>query len=84
MPPFIPTTGTLCGQLDMVLTRTGSPDLVVEIDSAHQSRSMEKLQFAHAAGATATWIRWNYGTARKIPGIHVIDLISQTKRITRT
>jgi Probable Zinc-ribbon domain len=83
VPPFIPTTGRLCGQFDVVLTRGGSPDLVVEIDSAHHPRSMEKLQFAHAAGATATWIRWNYGTARRVPGVHVIDLIDQTKRITR-
>ncbi len=83
-PPFIPAGGSLCGSIDVVLTREGSPDLVVEIDSEHQPRSMEKLQFAHAAGATAVWIRWNYGAVRKVPGVHVIDLLDQTKRIKRT
>jgi hypothetical protein len=83
VPPFIPTTGFRCGHVDVVLTRAGSPDLVVEIDSAHHGRSMQKLQFAHAAGATAVWIRWNIGAVRKVPGVHVIDLLGLTRRIAR-
>lgn len=82
VPPFIPSSGSLCGQMDVVLTRAGSPDLVVEIDSAHRVRSMEKLCFAQAAGATAVWIRWHRGATRTVPGVHVIDLVAQTK-VTR-
>lgn len=81
VPPFIPTTGHMCGRIDVVLTRIGSPDLVVEIDSAHNSRSMEKLQFACAAGATTVWIRWNSGAARQVPGVHVVDLLRETKSL---
>ncbi|MFC7614275.1 hypothetical protein ACFQV2_12805 [Actinokineospora soli] len=72
----------MSGRVDVVLTRLGSPDLVVEIDSAHKPRSMEKLQFAYAAGATAVWVRWREGTVRKIPGVHVIDLVNQTRTVT--
>jgi hypothetical protein len=50
VPPFIPSTGTVCGNLDVVLTRPGSRDVVVEIDSTNKDRSMEKLRFAHRAG----------------------------------
>ncbi|GAA4410195.1 hypothetical protein GCM10023148_01320 [Actinokineospora soli] len=82
VPPFIPTNGYMSGRVDVVLTRLGSPDLVVEIDSAHKPRSMEKLQFAYAAGATAVWVRWREGTVRKIPGVHVIDLVNQTRTVT--
>lgn len=77
----MPTTGSLCGQIDVVLTQAGSQDLVVEIDSAHNSRSMEKLRFAYTAGATAIWIRWHSGAVRKVRGVHVIDLLDQTRQI---
>jgi hypothetical protein len=83
-PPFIVSTGALCGRFDVLLTRTGTPDVVVEIDSQHRSRSMEKLRFAHTAGATAVWIRWHSGALRNVPGIYVIDLLDLTKRITRS
>lgn len=80
VPPFIPSTGSLCGHLDVVLTRPGSRDLVVEIDSTNKDRSMEKLLFAHRAGATAIWIRWRSGTVRHVPGVYVIDLVAETRR----
>lgn len=78
-PPFIPTTGQMCGKMDIVLTHAGSPDLVVEIDSTPCSRSLEKLQFAQEAGATAIWIRWHHGAAYTAPGVHVIDLVAETR-----
>lgn len=82
--PFIVPTGALCGRFDVVLTRTDTADVVVEIDSQHRARSMEKLRFAHAAGATAVWIRWHSGVLRNIPGVYVIDLLDLTKRMTRS
>jgi hypothetical protein len=83
VPPFIPSTGSVCGNLDVVLTRPGSRDMVVEIDSTNKDRSMEKLRFAHRAGATAVWIRWRQGLVRKVPGVHVIDLVSDTRKTRR-
>ena len=80
-PPFIPTDGEMCGAIDVVLTRPRSLDLVVEIDSGHNRRSLEKLQFADTAGATAVWIRWYAGTVHGAAGVHSIDLVNQTKRI---
>jgi hypothetical protein len=79
-PPFIPTDGEMCGAIDMILTRPRSLDLVIEIDAAHNPRSLEKLQFADTAGATAVWIRWHDGSVRHSPEIHIIDLVNQTKR----
>jgi hypothetical protein len=67
----------------VVLTRPGSRDMVVEIDSTNKDRSMEKLRFAHLAGATAVWIRWRQGAVRKVPGVHVIDLVADTRKTRR-
>jgi len=78
-PPFIPSDGRMCGKVDIVLTRPETADIVVEIDSTHNLRSLEKLQFAASAGATAIWIRWHSGAPRSMSDIHVIDLIDLTR-----
>lgn len=71
--PITPGGSTRYGRLDIVITRPYDPDLVIEIDSAHNPRSVEKLQFAHAAGAVPIWIRWHSGPLHDT-GVPTIDL----------
>uniref|UniRef100_UPI003F491FFB zinc-ribbon domain-containing protein n=1 Tax=Amycolatopsis sp. CA-096443 TaxID=3239919 RepID=UPI003F491FFB len=71
--PITPGGSTRYGRLDIVITRPGKPDLVIEIDSTHNPRSVEKLQFAHAAGAVPIWIRWQAGSLHET-GVPTIDL----------
>ncbi|MDQ7806029.1 hypothetical protein Q5425_19995 [Amycolatopsis sp. A133] len=58
----------------MVITPPRGADLVIEIDSAHNPRSVEKLQYAHAAGAVSIWSRWRAGPLQEVPGVTTIDL----------
>lgn len=62
------------GRLDLVVFRPGLPELVVEIDSKNEPRSVAKLERARDLGALPVWIRWNAGGTREIPGVHVLDL----------
>ncbi|TQM85482.1 hypothetical protein FHX81_7966 [Saccharothrix saharensis] len=72
--PITPGGATRYGRLDIVVTRPHQADLAVEVDTADNPRSVEKLRFAHAAGAVPVWIRWHSGTLSQHPGIAVIDL----------
>ncbi|WIX76894.1 hypothetical protein QRX50_36540 [Amycolatopsis carbonis] len=72
--PITPGGAIRYGRLDVVVTRPGPPDLVIEIDSTNNPRSVEKLQFAHAAGAVPVWIRWGSGARHEPPGVTTIDL----------
>jgi len=46
------------GYVDVLVHRPGEPDLAVEIDSGDKPWSVDKLQYAAAAGMQAIWIRW--------------------------
>ncbi|GAA1027201.1 hypothetical protein GCM10009565_48270 [Amycolatopsis albidoflavus] len=72
--PVTPGGARRYGRLDVVVNRPGRPDLVIEIDSAHNPRSVEKLLFARDAGAVPIWIRWLGGSLHEHPDITVIDL----------
>ncbi|MET9260476.1 zinc-ribbon domain-containing protein [Amycolatopsis sp. NPDC004079] len=71
--PITPGSAARYGRLDIVITRPHGPDLVIEIDSAHNPASVEKLRFAHAAGGMPLWIRWRSGPLPDT-GIATIDL----------
>ena len=62
------------GRLDLVIFRPAMPELVIELDSKNDPRSVAKLERARDLGALAVWIRWNAGGTREIPGVHVLDL----------
>ncbi|WNV84728.1 zinc-ribbon domain-containing protein [Umezawaea sp. Da 62-37] len=72
--PMTPGGASRYGRLDVVVTRPHQADMVIEIDSTNNPRSVEKLRFAHAAGAVPVWIRWHSGALHQHPGIPVIDL----------
>jgi hypothetical protein len=50
--------GRRLGYVDVLVHRPGEPDLAVEIDSGDKPWSVDKLQYAAAAGMQAIWIRW--------------------------
>lgn len=80
--PLTPGGSTRYGRLDLTVMRPERPDLVIEIDSQHKEKSIEKLTFARAAGATAVWVRWRGGRVDAPAGIPVIDLTEATRGLT--
>ncbi|MEU0059913.1 hypothetical protein [Streptomyces sp. NPDC006334] len=52
----------------------GIPDIVVEIDSAPNAASSQKLAFARDAGAHSFWVRFGSGGVEKIDGVTVLDI----------
>lgn len=49
------------------------PDIVVEIDSAPNPASAQKLAFARDAGAYPLWLRFGKGSIEEIDGVSVLD-----------
>ena len=49
---------TRLGFIDVVIRRSGEPDLAIEIDSGDKPWSVDKLRHAARAGMQAIWIRW--------------------------
>lgn len=80
--PITPAGSTRFGRVDLTVMRPDAPDLVVEIDSAHNDRSVEKLTFAHEAGGVPVWVRWRGGRVEAPEGVHLIDLVAATRRLT--
>jgi hypothetical protein len=80
--PVTPGGSTRYGRLDLTVMRPDQPDLVIEIDSAHNEQSIEKLTFARAAGAAAVWVRWRGGRVDAPAGIPVVDLTEATRGLT--
>jgi hypothetical protein len=80
--PVTPGNSTRFGRLDLTVMRPDGPDLVVEIDSAHNAQTVEKLRFARDAGAVAIWVRWNAGRVGAPDGVHVVDLVEETRGLT--
>jgi hypothetical protein len=59
----------------VAVLRSEDPDVVIEIDSAHNAASVAKLEHARDAGAVAVWVRWNAGPVRSVDGLAVLDLV---------
>lgn len=67
------------GRLDLMVYRRGLPELVIELDSKNDPRSVGKLECARDLGALTVWIRWNTGGIREISGVHVLDLTKSVR-----
>jgi hypothetical protein len=72
--PVVPDGKSRYGRLDVVIWHPGYPDVVVEIDSAPNPASAQKLAFARDAGACPVWIRHGSGGITAPEGVAVIDL----------
>lgn len=79
--PVAPRNSSRYGRLDVTVMRPGGPDLVVEIDSAHNDGSVEKLVFVRDAGAVPVWVRWHSGRVEAPAGVAVIDLVEITRSL---
>ena len=82
--PVVPDSRSGFGRADVVIMRSNDPDVVIEIDSAHNAASVTKLEFARDAGAIAVWVRWHGGRVHPVPGVAGIDLVEQTRRLGAT
>lgn len=65
----------------MVIWLPGCPDIVVEIDSAPNAASAQKLAFARDAGAFPLWVRFGSGVIEKIDGVMVLDIRDAVKAV---
>lgn len=72
--PVVPDGKGRYGRLDVVIWLPGGPDIVVEIDSAPNPSSAQKLAFARDAGAFPLWVRFGSGGIEKIDGVMVLDI----------
>ncbi|MGW0950014.1 hypothetical protein ACWD4O_46890 [Streptomyces sp. NPDC002623] len=59
--PVVPDGKGRYGRLDAMIWMPGGPDIVVEIDSAPNASSAQKLAFARDAGAHPLWVRFGFG-----------------------
>ncbi|MFD8979873.1 zinc-ribbon domain-containing protein [Streptomyces sp. NPDC059564] len=73
--PVVPDGKTRYGRLDLVgwLPSPAIPDFVVEIDSAPNPSSLQKLKFVRDAGAVPLWVRFGTGGLEEVAGVGVID-----------
>ncbi|MGW3046341.1 hypothetical protein ACWC9T_41715 [Kitasatospora sp. NPDC001159] len=72
--PVVPDGKGRYGRLDVVIWTPGGTDIVVEIDSAPNAASAQKLAFARDAGAFPLWVRFGSGGIEKIDGVMVLDI----------
>ena len=74
IPVLTKETASRYGRLDLVIWQSQAPDIVIEIDSAPNSASARKLEFARDAGAVPVWVRFGSGSVTAPDGVSVIDL----------
>jgi Probable Zinc-ribbon domain len=79
--PVTPAGSARFGRLDVTVLRRDAPDVVVEIDSAANAGTEDKLAFARDAGAVTVWVRWKAGTLTALDGVHLIDLREATREL---
>lgn len=72
--PVVPDGKGRYGRADVVVWVPGGPNFVIEIDSAPNPASAEKLVFAHDAGAFPLWVRFGKGGVETIDGVMVLDI----------
>ncbi|MER7467029.1 zinc-ribbon domain-containing protein [Streptomyces sp. NPDC097981] len=72
--PLVPDGKSRYGRVDLLAWSPGPlPDFVVEIDSAPNPSSAQKLAFARDAGAVPLWVRFGSGQVEDIDGVGVVD-----------
>ncbi|MCY1649318.1 zinc-ribbon domain-containing protein [Streptomyces sp. NPDC048212] len=72
--PLVPNGKGRYGRADVVVWIPGGPNIVIEIDSAPNPASVEKLIFARDAGAFPLWVRFGKGGIEEIDGVMVVDI----------
>ncbi|MEU6655745.1 zinc-ribbon domain-containing protein [Streptomyces sp. NPDC046900] len=72
--PVVPDGKSRYGRADVVIWSPPLPDFFVEIDSAHNPASAQKLAFARDAGAFPVWVRFGSGSIEMIDGVVILDL----------
>ncbi|MFJ2597417.1 zinc-ribbon domain-containing protein [Streptomyces erythrochromogenes] len=72
--PVVPDGKGRYGRADVVVWIPGGPNFVIEIDSAPNPASAEKLAFARDVGAFPLWVRFGKGGIEKIDGVMVLDI----------
>ncbi|MER5399851.1 hypothetical protein [Streptomyces sp. NPDC002599] len=72
--PVVPDGKDRYGRVDVVIWIPGGPDIVVEIDSAPNAASAQKLAFARDVGAWPLWVRFGSGGIEEIDGVTVLDI----------
>ncbi|MFE6847310.1 zinc-ribbon domain-containing protein [Streptomyces sp. NPDC057686] len=82
--PVVPEGKTRYGRLDLVGWSPSPviPDFVVEIDSAPNPSSLQKLQFVRDAGAVPLWVRFATGRVEEVAGVGVIDIREAVRTAT--
>ncbi|WP_306192112.1 hypothetical protein, partial [Streptomyces sp. MK5] len=68
------TAGTAARSAAVVIRMPGLPEVVVEIGSAPNAASAQKLAFAREAGAYPLWVRFGSGGIEKIDCVMVLDI----------
>lgn len=53
----------------------------MEIDSAPNLASAQRLTFARDAGAYPLWVRFGKGTIKKIDGVMVVDICDAVRGV---
>lgn len=79
--PIAPEAADRFGRCDLIVLRGAAPDVVIELDSAPNAASEEKLRFAAEAGAIAVWVRWRAGSVARPEGVHVLDLVELSRQL---
>ncbi|MFD5516367.1 zinc-ribbon domain-containing protein [Streptomyces sp. NPDC127066] len=72
--PVVPDGRDRYGRVDVVIWIPGGADIVVEIDSAPNAASAQKLAFARDVGAWPLWVRFGSGGIEEIDGVTVLDI----------
>ncbi|TVP36256.1 hypothetical protein A3L22_30000 [Streptomyces griseus subsp. griseus] len=72
--PVVPEGKGRYGRADVVIWIPGGPNFVIEIDSAPNPASAEKLAFARDAGAFPLWVRFGKDDIEEIDGVMVLDI----------
>lgn len=72
------------GYVDILVSRTNSADLAIEIDSTQKPWSMEKLRHLADSGLSSIWVRWGDAVwAGADNAVHVIQLSIPRSRRSR-
>ncbi|MFI6005734.1 zinc-ribbon domain-containing protein [Streptomyces sp. NPDC051366] len=82
--PVVPDGKTRYGRLDLVgwAPSPAIPDVVVEVDSAPNPSSVQKLEFVRDAGAVPLWVRFGTGGVEELEGVGVIDVRQAVRAAT--
>ncbi|MFD6464812.1 zinc-ribbon domain-containing protein [Streptomyces goshikiensis] len=82
--PVVPEGKTRYGRLDLMgwSPSPAIPDFVVEIDSAPNPSSAQKLKFTRDVGAVPLWVRFGTGLLEDVAGVGIIDMREAVRAAT--